>query len=120
MTISKEERAELRELADSTRLETDVAVYAIPRVIDALDAADERIKVLESEHRRALGLVDNGLAENVKCQELHERADARRLALIEEIASLQKRIAGLLEKAAVKAGLWPLEACKFYKGEDDE
>jgi hypothetical protein len=53
MTISKEERAELRKLlADDNGPAAEqliAAADAAPRILDALDASDERIASLEAE-----------------------------------------------------------------------
>jgi hypothetical protein len=117
MTISKEERAELAKLAAEAAKQgwnfsdpgdlgfadyvplIAAAVNAAPRLLDALDASDERISVLESENRRALELIDVGLAETAKWQELHGRTEDRLNARIAEIEAEVARFRKLFDDA---------------------
>lgn len=115
--ISKEERAELRRLlADNNESAAEqliAAAEASPRLLDALDAADERIaeleaiwKLREKEHELAARMVNRRNEElkeaKARIAELEKR-DARRLDLIvqrekwtnETEVTLQKRIAEL-------------------------
>lgn len=96
------------------------AVNAAPKLLAALDASDERIAELEDAEEQRTVEEKRHEAQFYVCEECGERkhnsnggTDDEACDQCVEIRLLNARIAEL------EAGLWPLEACDVYKGEDE-